>query len=66
MIIEVEQRLVCGVKRFYPVSHDAKALCKILNKKTLDKTHLKICQEAGWIVTYNLNKDKHDNPTKSA
>jgi len=58
MIVEVEPRPVCNTLRFYPISSDAKALCKIIGKKTLNEMHLAICLGAGWIVTYKKQGTK--------
>lgn len=50
MIIEVEPKKVFGPDRFYPVSDEAKALCRLLKKPTLTLEHLQICEETGWKV----------------
>jgi len=50
MIIAVEPEKIFGKERFYPVSDEAKTLCKMLKKPTLTLEHLQICEEAGWKV----------------
>lgn len=56
MIIEVMRREVFGNILFYPLNNNAQALIELMNKKTLNKYHLEICEKAGWVVEKSYPK----------
>ena len=49
-----------GRELFEPISDDAKILCQLLKRKTLTKDQLKMCKDAGWMVTVKMNEYKLD------
>lgn len=50
MVIEVIKREVFGVVRWYPINNNARAIIELMNKKTLNKNHLSICEKFGWMI----------------
>jgi uncharacterized protein YxjI len=52
--IEFLSKKAYGRVFHYPISNDAKTLCKIIKRATLTNDQLKICKDAGWIVEQNI------------
>jgi hypothetical protein len=57
MIIEFYQKKLYGKTYLYPSNHSAETICKLINRPTLTKEHLRICKEAGWEIKENTLKD---------
>lgn len=55
--IEFLSKKAYGRTFHYPISEDAKTLCKITKRPTLTNEQLKICKEAGWVVTQNMTPE---------
>lgn len=58
--IEVLLKKVYGNERFYPISTDAKIVCKLMNVQTLTKDQLKFCKDSGWRITISTEDYKLD------
>lgn len=54
MKIQVSTKSVYGIDRTYPESKEAKLLCELTGKKTLDHLALRIIKELGVEVEYIL------------
>lgn len=56
--IEFLSKKAYGRTFHYPISEDAKTLCKIIKRTTLTNEQLKICKDAGWIVKQNISPEQ--------
>ncbi len=56
MKIDVLVKHQYGKTNFYPLSEDAKILCKLTGKPTLTKSQLVICLNVGWSVSIETTK----------
>lgn len=52
--IEFLSKKAYGRTFHYPISNDAKILCKIIKRTTLTNEQLKICKDGGWDVKQNI------------
>ena len=50
MNIEVQHKNHYGKQLFYPLSDDAKFLCKVIGKNAFTIRHLSLFEEHGWDV----------------
>lgn len=48
MLIQYTQKMICGRQHYYPLSDDAKTICKLIKRPTLTSGHLQVCNDAGW------------------
>lgn len=61
MQITVRLDPVYGRDLFYPTSSEAKTICELCRKKTLNRNQLKICKDVGWDVELDSKYFKFNN-----